>query len=235
MAERIQKIIADSGLCSRRAAEKLITDGKVTVNGVKAELGARAESGDLILVDGEKLPAPSSGKEYIMLNKPRGYVTTMSDEKGRHMVSELVSDVGTRVYPVGRLDMYSEGLLILTNDGDFANKLMHPSHMVTKLYRVTVSGEELPGAAERLSRPMTIDGYRIKPAEVSTVRINGDEAELLIGIHEGRNRQIRKMCAQCGLKVIRLCRIREGSLELGELRPGKWRRLTQAELRALME
>ncbi|MGM9587084.1 MAG: pseudouridine synthase [Candidatus Limivicinus sp.] len=230
MKERLQKIISTSGLMSRRAAEELIAAGKVSVNGETAALGDKAEAGvDRILVDGKTLPSAGE-KLYIMLNKPRGYVTTLSDEKGRKNVSELVKELGTRLYPVGRLDMYSEGLLIMTNDGDFANRLMHPSHEIDKCYHTWVKGEDMGWAVELLRCPMEIDGYVTSPAEVDILELKGEEALLAITIHEGRNRQVRKMCEAAGLKVTRLMRVSEGGVELGSLKSGKWRRLTEEEL-----
>lgn len=230
MKERLQKIISASGLMSRRAAEELIAAGKVSVNGVTAALGDKAEAGvDKILVDGKALPSVGE-KLYIMLNKPRGYVTTLSDEKGRKNVTELIKELGTRLYPVGRLDMYSEGLLLMTNDGDFANRLMHPSHEIDKCYHTWVKGEDMGWAVELLRCPMEIDGYVTSPAEVDILELKGEEALLAITIHEGRNRQVRKMCEAAGLKVTRLMRVSEGGVELGTLKSGKWRRLTEEEL-----
>ena len=230
MKERLQKIISASGLMSRRAAEELIAAGKVSVNGVTAALGDKAEAGvDKILVDGKALPSAGE-KLYIMLNKPRGYVTTLSDEKGRKNVTELIKELGTRLYPVGRLDMYSEGLLLMTNDGDFANRLMHPSHEIDKCYHTWVKGEDMGWAVELLRCPMEIDGYVTRPAEVDILELKGEEALLAITIHEGRNRQVRKMCEAAGLKVTRLMRVSEGGVELGTLKSGKWRRLTEEEL-----
>ena len=235
MKERLQKIICASGLMSRRAAEELIAAGKVSVNGVTAALGDKAEAGiDRILVDGKALPSAGE-KLYIMLNKPRGYVTTLSDEKGRKNVSELVKELGTRLYPVGRLDMYSEGLLLMTNDGDFANRLMHPSHQVDKCYHTWVKGEDMGWAVELLRCPMEIDGYVTSPAQVDILELKGEEALLGITIHEGRNRQVRKMCEAAGLKVTRLMRVSEGGVELGTLKSGRWRRLTEEELNMLLE
>lgn len=235
MKERLQKIISASGLMSRRAAEELIAAGKVSVNGATAALGDKAEAGiDRILVDGKVLPSAGE-KLYIMLNKPRGYVTTLSDEKGRKNVSELVKELGTRLYPVGRLDMYSEGLLLMTNDGDFANRLMHPSHQVDKCYHTWVKGEDMGWAVELLRCPMEIDGYVTSPAQVDILELKGEEALLGITIHEGRNRQVRKMCEAAGLKVTRLMRVSEGGVELGTLKSGKWRRLTEEELNMLLE
>ena len=235
MKERLQKIISASGLMSRRAAEELIAAGKVSVNGATAALGDKAEAGiDRILVDGKVLPSAGE-KLYIMLNKPRGYVTTLSDEKGRKNVSELVKELGTRLYPVGRLDMYSEGLLLMTNDGDFANRLMHPSHQVDKCYHTWVKGEDMGWAVELLRCPMEIDGYVTSPAQVDILELKGEEALLGITIHEGRNRQVRKMCEAAGLKVTRLMRVSEGGVKLGTLKSGRWRRLTEEELNMLLE
>ena len=234
MKERLQKIISASGLMSRRAAEELIAAGKVSVNGVTASLGDKAEAEtDKILVDGKGLPSAGE-KIYIMLNKPRGYVTTLSDEKGRRDVSQLVKELGTRLYPVGRLDMYSEGLLIMTNDGDFANRLMHPSHEIDKCYHTWVKGEDIGWAVELLRCPMEIDGYVTRPARVDILEIKGEDALLSVTIHEGRNRQVRKMCEAAGLKVTKLVRVSEGGVKLGALKSGKWRRLTEEELAMLL-
>lgn len=230
MQERIQKLISAAGLMSRRAAEKALTDGRVTVNGVPASLGDKADINiDEIRVDGKLLPS-TENKLYIMLNKPKGYVCTLSDEKGRRNVTELVKELGQRVYPVGRLDMYSEGLLLLTNDGNFANRVMHPSHNISKTYLTWVEGEDIGLAMEYLRCPMEIDGYVISPAEVELYELFSGGAVLSITIHEGRNRQVRKMCDMVGLKVKRLLRVREGGLELGELKSGAWRHLTDSEI-----
>lgn len=230
MAERLQKIISAAGLMSRRTAEEYISAGRVTVNGRPAALGDRADAEkDRILVDGRALPSTGE-KVYIILNKPKGYVTTMSDEKGRKNVSQLVEVPGLRVYPVGRLDMNSEGLLLMTNDGDFANRVMHPSHEVTKTYYTWVRGRDINTAVERLRQPMELEGYLTRPAQAEILRLLPGGALLSIGIHEGRNRQVRKMCDAVGLKVTRLKRVAEGELELGELAPGEWRYLTAEEL-----
>ncbi len=229
MSEKLQKIISASGLMSRRAAEKLIEEGRVSVNGAVASLGDRACAEDVILVDGKALPSVEE-KTYIMLNKPRGYVTTMSDEKGRACVRELVKDVPARVFPVGRLDMYSEGLLIMTDDGELANRLTHPSNRVVKDYHTWVKGEDIGFAAELLRHSMEIDGYVIAPAEVDILELLPGGAKLSIKIHEGRNRQVRKMCETVGLKVTRLMRVSEGELSLGQLKSGKWRKLTDEEI-----
>jgi 23S rRNA pseudouridine2605 synthase len=230
VGERIQKLISAAGLASRRAAEKMILEGRVKVNGQTAVLGQCADlSTDVITVDGVPLPAPAS-RVYIMLNKPRGYVTTLKDEKGRKTVADLVSDAGTRLYPVGRLDMDSEGLLIMTNDGDTANALMHPAYKVKKTYLVTVTSGDIDSAVRLMSGEMVIDGYRIRPAQVRVVSRDKNGAVLSVTIGEGRNRQVRKMCAKAGLTVKRLLRIRQGELSLGDLPPGKWRCLTKDEI-----
>ena len=233
MGERIQKIISASGLMSRRAAEDAIASGRVTVNGLTVSLGDRAEPDDMIRVDDKELPQQEE-KTYIMLNKPRGTVTTLRDEKGRRNVSELVKLPGVRLYPVGRLDMDSEGLLLMTNDGDFANRVMHPSHEIDKTYLAWVRGDGLDDAAAALGEPMTVDGYAVRPAAVVIRERFPDGGLLEITIHEGRNRQVRKMCAQAGLTVTRLVRIAEGGVRLGGLRSGCWRRLTQEETEMLL-
>ena len=232
--ERLQKILASRGVCSRRKAEELLNAGRVSVNGTVAALGQSADPDtDEILLDGKPLPSASE-YVYILLNKPRGFVTTLSDEKGRKNAAQLVADCGVRVYPVGRLDMDSEGLLLFTNDGDFANSLMHPKHEVNKTYRVLVDGYT-PQNLRKLEQPVTLDGYTIRKPDVSLVRQTRREggAELLVTIHEGRNRQVRRMCDLAGMKVLRLTRIAEGSLKLGDLPQGKWRYLTAEEVVAL--
>ncbi len=229
MKERIQKILSARGIASRRQAETMIVAGRVTCNGTVCVLGDTADAEtDVIMLDGKPLPSPMS-HVYIMLNKPRGYVTTMSDEKGRRNVSQLVTDCGCRVYPVGRLDMDSEGLLLMTNDGDFANQIMHPSHEVKKTYHVTVKNYS-PEALEALKRPILLDGYRIRPPQVEALDVSKGTAVLSVTIHEGRNRQVRRMCAAAGMPVLRLKRVAEGTLTLGDLPAGKWRLLTQDEI-----
>lgn len=234
MEERIQKIIARYGIASRRQAEALIEAGRVRLNGNTAHLGDTAIDGeDIIQIDGKALRREPE-RVYIMLNKPRGWVTTLSDEKGRRTVADLVTDCGQRVYPVGRLDLNSEGLLLLTNDGEFANRLMHPSHEVSKVYHVWVS-DYRPGADRQLRQPLELDGRTTSPAEVKLLSVRDSIAMLEITIHEGRNRQIRRLCEHAGLTVTRLRRVREGSLSLGDLPTGKWRHLTEDEVFSLLE
>lgn len=232
MRERLQKILSSRGVASRRKAEEMIQKGLVTVNGATAALGDSADPEiDEILVEGRKLPAPG-GYVYILLNKPRGFVTTLSDEKGRPNAAQLVADCGVRVYPVGRLDMDSEGLLLFTNDGEFANALMHPKHEVKKTYDAWVTGY-VPGGEARLSRAITLDGYTIRKPDVKLLKAEGQKARFRVTIHEGRNRQVRRMCEAAGMHCTRLRRIREGSLSLGDLPPGKWRYLTAEEVALL--
>lgn len=234
MTERLHKILSARGICSRRKAEEYITAGRVTCNGRVCTLGESADpEADEILLDGK--PLPSGGKNvYIMLHKPRGFVTTLSDEKGRRNAAQLVEDCGERVYPVGRLDMDSEGLLLFTNDGTFANAMMHPKHEVDKTYEAWVTGYT-PEAFEKLKLPIVLDGYTIKKPVVSLKKANGDLALVTVTIHEGRNRQVRRMCAAAGLHVTRLRRIAEGKLTLGNLAKGKWRYLSDQEVRSLMK
>lgn len=232
MKERLQKLISAAGICSRRASEELLTAGRVRVNGTVAGLGDKADPEcDTVTVDGVPI-RPAEKLLYLMLNKPRGYVTSLSDEQGRRDITDLIRDVGVRVYPVGRLDRDSEGLLLLTNDGALTQRLLHPSHEVSKVYRVTVSGL-LRGAAERLSAIRDVGGEPIRPAAVKLLEETGKTATLEITIHEGKNRQIRRMCAQCDLDVLRLQRVREHTLELGDLPLGKWRPLSEKELSTL--
>ena len=229
MTDRIQKILSARGLCSRRQAEEWIKQGRVSCNGQTCQLGQTADPDvDEIAVDGKPLP-PQDNYVYIMLHKPKGYVTTLSDEKGRKNAAQLVTDCGVRVYPVGRLDMDSEGLLLFTNDGEFANRIMHPKHEINKVYLATVKGFS-SDSCDRLLRPMSLDGHRLQKPLVKVINQEaGGIAELLITIHEGRNRQVRRMCAIAGMQVKKLVRIAEGPLELGDLREGFWRYLTDQE------
>ena len=232
MRERLQKLIARAGVCSRRSAESLLTAGRVTVNGVAAHLGDKADAdADVIAIDGTAI-AFAEPAVYLMLNKPRGYVTTLSDELGRATAAELVADCGTRVFPVGRLDKDSEGLLLFTNDGALMQAMTHPSHQVDKTYEVTVTGQ-IEKAADRLSAVTELDGEPIMPAQVEIMERREGQALLRVTIHQGKNRQIRRMCAQVGLQVTRLRRVSEDALTLGRLKPGQWRYLTDAEVAAL--
>lgn len=234
MSERIQKLISAAGLMSRRDAEEAIRSGRVLVNGERAGLGDRADPAqDTITVDGRKLPRGITMR-YLMLNKPRGYVTTLHDEKGRKNVTELVDLPEERVYPVGRLDMYSEGLLLLTNDGDFANRVMHPRHEVSKVYHTWVTGAEIEKAVRTLRRPMELDGCTVCAKGVDIVQCFPGGALLSVTIGEGRNRQVRKMCERAGLRVTRLVRVEEGGVQLGSLKTGCWRKLTKDEIRRLL-
>lgn len=231
---RIQKMIADSGCCSRRKAEEMISQGRVKVNGRPVRLGDKCGFRDIITIDGERLYMPKKKNlVYIMLNKPRGYVTTVSDELDRRCVMDLIGDVGERVYPVGRLDRNSEGLLLFTNDGDFANSIMHPSRHIAKTYRVTVRPDISDEQLVQLAEGVEIDGRKTLPASVVVKEKEQGRVVLLMTIKEGRNRQIRKMCEAVGLEVARLRRISIGPLKLGMLKPGTWRELTAEELRAL--
>ena len=234
MEQRLQKILAQVGLCSRREAEKWIEDGRVTVNGRPAALGDRADPHvACIAVDGRPISALEE-KKYLMLYKPRGCVTTLQDERGRKTVADLTRSCGVRVVPVGRLDYNSEGLLLLTNDGALVYALTHPRHEVDKHYEARVRGrlDNIPC----LSAPMQIDGYMIRPAQVEILEQNETSAKLRLTIHEGRNRQIRKMCEQCGLEVRRLKRVAIGTLALDPgLKSGAWRELTADEIAYLQE
>ncbi len=232
---RLQKYFTDCGVMSRRAAEEQIRLGRVYVNGKPAAVGDSVEPGrDVVEYDGKIIIPMCDEKVYIMLNKPRGYVTTMSDEKGRKNVNMFTSDVCVRVYPVGRLDMDSDGLLLLTNDGEFAKRLTHPKHDVPKIYHVTVRGKVTPDQLKTLGSPMTIDGYRIQPVKVTPLHSDDPRKSILqMTLYEGRNRQIRKMCERASLEVSRLTRVAIGDVRLGSLPQGRWRRLTAREIQLL--
>ena len=236
MKERLQKILSAAGICSRRAAETYIKEGHVKVNGITANLGDSADlEQDEIVVNGRTLGKKARRMVYIMLNKPRGYLTTLSDEADRKTVADLIQDVPERVYPVGRLDMHSEGLLLLTNDGQLAHSLMHPSHEVYKEYLVKLTPDEegLPSPEKPLSGVIELDGERLLPAKCRLLTKTENGYIMTIAIRQGKNRQIRRMCAKCGYTVNSLKRVSEGDVKLGELPSGRWRYLTEAEVRYL--
>lgn len=234
-AERIQKILAERGIASRRKAEEMIAAGHVKVNGVTAKLGDKADpERDKITVHGK--PVAAAEKEiYVMLHKPRGFVTTMQDEMGRKCITELTAEIPQRVYPIGRLDRDSEGLLLLTNDGDFAHSMMHPSMHVPKTYRVTVRPAITEDMLTKMTVGMMVDGQQTLPAQVRVLEQQQGRVVLEIVLYEGKNRQIRKMCEQLGLEIARLKRIAYGPVKLGMLQPGKWRELSKDELKRLKE
>ena len=233
---RVQKYISECGIMSRRAAEKEIEAGHVKINGVVANLGATCDPyNDKVEVNGKTLKTSFDEKVYVAIYKPRGFVTTMKDQDGRKTVCDLVKDVKTRIYPVGRLDMVSEGLLIMTNDGELTNKLTHPSHEIEKLYHVTIKGFIKDDDLHTLNESMVIDGYEIQPATVEVIKRLEDRTVLRFIIHEGRNRQIRKMLEQVGLEAARLKRVAIGEVNLGRLDIGKWRYLTEKEIAYLQK
>ena len=230
MEQRLQKILSEAGVCSRRKAEEYLLAGRVSVNGNVAALGDKADPDrDRVAVDGRPL-SPGAERTYLMLHKPRGYVTTLSDEKGRKTVAQLVADCPARVWPVGRLDMDSEGLLLLTDDGELTHLLTHPSHEVEKEYRVHVAGD-VAAALPMLRRPIRSDGEVLTADRVEQI----GPGVLTVVIHQGKNRQVRRMCAAAGLSVRRLIRGREGKLLLGELKPGAWRALSREEVALLRQ
>ena len=232
---RLQKYLAMCNVASRRAAEEIILSGRVKVNGVKCTtLGTKVTEEDIVEVDGETLSLESK-KYYIMLNKPVGYVTTVNDEQGRPTVMELISDISKRVYPVGRLDINTEGLLLLSNDGDFTYKVTHPKHKLDKTYHVWVTGKAEQNAIKKLEQGVYIDGRKTSPATVDILDYTKGSALLSITIHEGRNRQVRKMCASVGFKVVSLTRVSEGGLSLGNLPLGRWRHLTENEVKRILK
>jgi 23S rRNA pseudouridine2605 synthase len=233
MRERLQKIISDCGLASRRRAEKLIEEGRVTVNGAAARLGMKADPlRDVIKLDGS--PLEGRGKRvYIMLNKPRGYVCTLSDERGRKTVADLVGGCGARVYPVGRLDANSEGLLLMTNDGELTYALTHPSGGVEKTYSVRVEGKDIRASLKLLNGVLPLEDGPAEAKQARLVRDEGERAIVSITVTEGRKHLVRNMCAAAGLEVKRLIRVSEGGLNLTGLRTGKWRHLTEEEVQKL--
>lgn len=234
---RLQKILAECGVASRRKAEDLIIEGRVKVNGRKAQIGdSVVPSKDRILVDNKEVRISKESKKlYIMLNKPRGYITTLSDEQGRKCVAELVADVGDRVYPVGRLDRDSEGMLLLTNDGGFAQTITHPSYHIPKTYFVSSRPKATQEQLTALEKGIIIEGVKTAPAKVNVLADETDKTLLEITIYEGRNRQVRKMCEAVGLQVARLKRVSIGTQKLGGLKSGTWRELNKREVQMLLE
>ena len=233
MAERLQKLIAQAGLASRRQAETWIQEGRVSVNGQVAKLGDKADLNvDSVAVDDKQI-GEEEKKVTVLLNKPRGYISTLSDPKGRRLVTDLVADIPERLYPVGRLDFNTEGLLLLTNDGDLSLRLTHPRHHVNKTYLVKVRGVLSDSMASKLVQGVVIDGYKTSPAKVDNVRTVGSHCWFELTIHEGKNRQVRKMCENIGLSVVRLKRIRIGFLDLGDIAIGKYRFLSAQEIKRL--
>jgi 23S rRNA pseudouridine2605 synthase len=236
MLERLQKIISAAGITSRRASEALITNGQVTVNGiVVTELGSKADpTRDTIAVDGKPLKI-NAQRLYILLNKPPGYITALKDSQNRPLVTDLLKDMPERVYPVGRLDYNTEGLLLLTNDGEWANRLMHPRHEIEKEYHVRVRGKVIDQQLKRMAEGVELEDGMTAPAVVNLVKSGEQNDWISVAIHEGRNRQVRRMCETVSLSVVRLKRIRYGSLMLGTLRAGQFRYLTEAEVKQLAD
>jgi 23S rRNA pseudouridine2605 synthase len=234
MQERLQKLISAAGITSRRASEELILAGRVTVNGVViTELGSKADPAvDTVAVDGKPLTIATK-KIYILLNKPVGYLTTLDDPEGRPLVTDLLKEISERVYPVGRLDYNTEGLLLLTSDGEWANQMMHPRHEVEKEYHVRVRGKVHRSQLDQLAGGVDIDDRKTAPAKVSLIKEGEQNDWFSITIHEGRNRQIRRMCEAVSLSVVRLRRVRYGMLSMGALKPGEFRFLTDAEVSGL--
>ena len=231
---RLQKFIADSGLMSRRAAEEEIKLGNVSVNGHVAAPGTKVDpKGDTVTYKGKKVAVRREEYTYIMMNKPRGYLSSTSDDRGRKCVTDLLDGVKSRVYPVGRLDLISEGMLLLTDDGELKNRLTHPSHSLPKIYRVKVGGQVSEDQLDILTSPLVIDGYEIKPVEVRVSDTDESGTVLKMTLYEGRNRQIRKMCEEAGLTVRRLSRVSIGNLKLEGLGVGRWRYLTEEEVEYL--
>ena len=231
---RLQKYLAERGIASRRGAEEMILAGRVTVNGRKAGIGMSVDPvDDLVAVDGQNLEQKRDRLAYLILHKPRGYVTTMNDPHATRTVAELVADYPTRLFPVGRLDKDSEGLLLMTNDGALANALTHPASHVPKVYRVTLRGQVTDDQQDKLSSGMILDGRRTQPIELRVLAEEEQRTVLQFTLREGRNRQIRRMCEALGLEVMRLRRTALGPLKLGLLPAGQWRELTTEEVRRL--
>ncbi len=230
---KLQKYVAVCGLMSRRAAEKEIELGHFEVNGVQATIGMRVDpENDAVTYKGKSVVPETARKVYIMLNKPKGVVTTMNDEKGRKKVSDIV-DVGVRVYPVGRLDLNSEGLLLMTNDGELTNAVSHPSGEILKIYSVTLKGKVENEELDRLRAVRMLDGEKIAPVGVELVSRNEQQSVVKFTLSEGKNREIRRICESVGVYITKLKRISLGPLRLGDLKPGEFRELNSSELRAL--
>lgn len=231
---RLQKFISQCGIASRRKAEELILQGSVKINGKTAVLGDKVNPSDKVFVKGKRIVMPKAKYRYIMLNKPRGFITTMNDERGRKCVAELVQDVGERVYPIGRLDKDSEGMLVFTNDGEFANKVMHPKNSVYKIYRVTVRPSIDEEQIVKLETGIMLDGKKTAPAIVHVIHKEQGRVVLEMILHEGKNREIRRMCEAVGLQVARLKRTQIGCVKMGMLKQGDWRDLTEQEVKKLL-
>lgn len=228
---RLQKFISDAGVMSRRAAEEEIKNGNIAVNGHVATLGMKINPRkDLVTYRGKKIAYEKREYTYIMMNKPRGYLSSTSDDRGRKCITDLLLGIDARVYPVGRLDLVSEGMILLTDDGELKNRLTHPSHSLPKVYRVKVGGAVSESQYDTLTSPLEIDGYTIKPVTVSIGESDESGTVLKMTLVEGRNRQIRKMCEIAGLTVKRLSRISIGNLKLNNLPVGKWRYLEKEEV-----
>ena len=235
--ERIQKILSARGICSRRKAETLITEGYVTVDGIPATLGTKADpNAQEICVHGKPIAAQRDAFTYILLHKPKGYLSTVTDDRGRKTVMDLLGDTGLGLWPVGRLDLDSQGLLLLSNDGALTQKLTHPSFGVEKTYQVKVKGENIEQAVSGLAGEIELDGEILNPAKVQLLSMqNADVALIEITINQGKNRQVRRMCALFELTVLSLTRVREGNLQLGALGTGKWRHLSAEEVQYLQK
>ena len=231
---RLQKFISQCGIASRRKAEEMILNGSVKVNGKTAVLGDKVTAEDKVFLKGKRIVMPKTKFRYIMLNKPRGFITTMNDDRGRKCVAQLVSNVGERVYPIGRLDKDSEGMLVFTNDGEFANKVMHPRNGVYKIYRVTVRPTIDEEQLIKLETGVEIDGKKTAPAIVHVIHKEQGRVVLEMILHEGKNREIRKMCEAVGLEVARLKRTQIGGVKMGMLKQGDWRDLTENEVKKLL-
>ncbi|MBR4331916.1 MAG: rRNA pseudouridine synthase [Clostridia bacterium] len=231
-AMRLQKYMAECGVASRRKAEEMIAEGRVTVNGVKiTEMGTQVEEGDEVRVDGQVI-RPETEKRYVMYHKPAGEVTTVSDPEGRRCVLDHFRDYPVRLYPVGRLDYDSAGLLLLTNDGTLTERMLHPSHQVDKTYLARVTGSVTMDEVRQLRSGVMLDDHKTAPAKVRVIKLEAEAAVVLVTIHEGRNRQVRRMFEETGHQVTQLRRVRFGPLDLGDLPRGKWRELTAEEVRS---